>query len=177
MDITLQIKFKTTLEDYIDLNLHLYKHDPWIKFVNNIVFYIYLMVLLVIAIVAIVLDMTIIQKIIVLFVLLIVVVIWITAYHKSQKRKLIKKIKRLVKKDPSLLSERTLILDADRISIKSEKVNTDYPFDTFAKILDDEKCIRILNKRRRPIITQSNNIFPNAEVRESFLNHIKTYCQ
>lgn len=173
----MEIRYKNTLDDYVDFNLYLYEHDRWIKFVNNIAFYVYQIVLLILVIVSLVLDMTIIEKMILLFFIIVIWGIWISLYHKSQKRRIIKKVKKLIKKDPSLLSEKILILGTDRISIKSEKENIDILFDTFDKIIDNEKCILILDKKNKPIVIISNDFFKNEEVRGDFLNHIKTHCQ
>lgn len=102
MFIALEIRYKNALEDYINLNLYLYEHDSWTKFVNNIVFYIYQIILLILVIVSLVLDMTTIEKMILLSIIIATWIMWIALYNKSQKRRMIKKIKKLVKKDPSL---------------------------------------------------------------------------
>lgn len=173
----MEVRYKNTLEDYVDFNLYLYENNRWIKFVNNIAFYVYQIVLLILVIVSLALDMTIIEKIILLFCIIVIWGIWISLYHKSQKRRIIKKVKKLIKKDPFLLSEKILTLGTDRISIKSEKENIDILFDTFDRIIDNEKYILIIDKENKPIVIISSDFFKNEEVRGDFFNYIKTHCQ
>lgn len=173
----MEVRYKNTLEDYVDFNLYLYENNRWIKFVNNIAFYVYQIVLLILVIVSLALDMTIIEKIILLFCIIVIWGIWISLYHKSQKRRIIKKVKKLIKKDPFLLSEKILTLGTDRISIKSEKENIDILFDTFDRIIDNEKYILIIDKENKPIVIISSDFFKNEEVRGNFFNYIKTHCQ
>lgn len=86
-------------------------------------------------------------------------------------------IKIRAKMDPSLLSEKTLIINEDNITIKSVKGTKKISFKIISRIHEEGNCIYIINIIRDVTAIIPTNIFTSIEEKEQIIDQLKTRCK
>ena len=79
--------------------------------------------------------------------------------------------------DPSLLSEKTLIINEDNITIKSVRGRKKFSFKIIYRIHEEDDYIYIINILRDVTAIIPTNIFTSTEEKEQVIAKLKTRCK
>lgn len=108
------------------------------------------------------------------------IILWIV-YRAICKKINIRAIKGLIKirakMDPSLLSEKTLTINEDNITIKSIRGIKKFSFKIISRIHEEGNCIYIINIIRDVTAIIPTNIFTSIEEKEQVIDQLKTRCK
>lgn len=173
MVTVLEIKYKNTLNDY--LNFYCFSQKPLIL----IIFYGFQSLFLFGIIYALIdYDYSLSARIIAAVVLIILWIIYRAICKKLNIRAIGKGLIKIRSKiDPSLLSEKTLIINEDNITIKSVRGTKKFSFKIISRIHEEDNCIYIINILRDITAIIPTNIFTSTEEKEQLIAQLKTSCK
>lgn len=169
----MEIKYKNTLDDYE--NFYWFSQKPLIL----IIFYgVQSLFLFGIIYALIDYDYSLSPRIIAIAVFIILWIIYRAICKKLNIRAIGKGlIKIRAKMDPSLLSEKTLIINEDNITIKSVRGSKKFSFKIISRIHEEGNCIYIINILRDVTAIIPTNIFTSTEEKEQVIAQLKTRCK
>lgn len=165
----MEIKYKNTLDDYVKFTCFLEKPLALIIFYG---FQIWFLICIVYAIKLDHYSLTARMIVVVEFVLL--WFIFRTFYNRVDKKIVLKRMKRKIKKDPTLLSERTLIINENNIIVKSIKEVNEFSFEVIYKIHEEDNCIYIISNKHKCIAIIPTDAFTSIEEKEKIITKLKT---
>lgn len=117
-------------------------------------------------------------RIIVIAVFIILWIIYRAICKKLNIRAIGKGILKIrAKMDPSLLSEKTLTINEDNITIKSVRGTKKFSFKIISRIHEEGNCIYIINILRDVTAIIPTNIFTSTEEKEQVIAQLKTRCK
>ena len=168
----LEIKYKNTLDDYVKFNWFLEKSIRFIVFYGfQALFLIYIISSFNFG------DYSLSARMIVISWFIIIWILFRTFYHKVDKKLLVLRMKIKTKTDPSLLSEKTLIINENNIIVKSAKEVNEFSFEVVYKIHEEDKCIYIISNKHKCIAIIPTYIFTSTEEKEQVIAQLKTRCK
>lgn len=169
----MELKYKNTLDDYE--NFYWFSQKPLIF----IIFYGFQLLFLFGIIYALIdHDYSLSSRIIVIAVFIILWIIYSAICKKLNIRAIGKVlIKIRSKMDPSLLSEKTLIINEDNITIKSVRGRKKFSFKIIYRIHEEDDYIYIINILRDVTAIIPTNIFTSTEEKEQVIAKLKTRCK
>ena len=172
MVTVLEIKYKNTLDDYV--KFYLFSQKPLIL----IIFYGFQSVFLFGIIYALIdYDYSLSPRIIAIAVFIILWIIYRAICKKINIRAIKGLIKIRAKMDPSLLSEKTLTINENKITIKSVRGTKKFSFKIISRIHEEGNHIYIINIIRDVIAIIPTNIFTSTEEKEQVIDQLKTRCK
>ena len=165
----LEIKYKNTLDDYVKFTYFLEKP------LAIIIFYGFQIWFLICIVYAIKLDhYSLTARMIVVVEFIFLWFIFCTFYNRVDKKLVLKRMKRKIKKDQTLLSERTLIINENNIIVKSTKEVKEFSFEVVYKIQEEYNCIYIISNKHKCIAIIPTDIFTSTEEKEEIITQLKT---
>ena len=173
MVTVLEIKYKNTLDDYV--NFYWFSQKPLIL----IIFYGFQALFLFGIVYALTdYDYSLSARIIAVAIIIILWIIYRVFCKKVNKKTIAQGVIKIrAKMDSSLLSEKTLIINEDNITIKSVRGTKKFSFKIISRIHEEDNCIYIINIIRDVTAIIPTNIFTSTEEKEQVIAQLKTRCK
>lgn len=165
----LEIKYKNTLDDYVKFTCFLEKSLSLIIFYG---FQIWFLICIFYAIKLAHYSLS--ARMIVISWFIIIWILFRIFYHKVDKKLLVLRMKRKIKKDPTLLGEKTLIINENNIIVKSTKEVKEFSFEVVYKIHEEDNCIYIISNKHKCIAIIPTDVFESTEEKEQVIAQLKT---